>query len=125
MRMCSNAWRSRRPQALRRVGQARSCHRNRRSSLVVAATTAAVAGLPHGMELAPLLRELMVTSWYGNRGGSGIVLRPSTLVNLYHWVFGESHYMRNSIGVPLPIADLPYDTDEGRSTALTPGGTGG
>jgi hypothetical protein len=33
MRMCSNAWRSRRPQALRRVGQARSCHRNRRSSL--------------------------------------------------------------------------------------------
>jgi hypothetical protein len=95
------------------------------ADLVVAATTAAVAGLPHGMELAPLLRELMVTSWYGNRGGSGIVLRPNALVNLYHWVFGEPHYMRNSIGVPLPIAGLPYDTDKGLSTALPAGGTGG
>jgi hypothetical protein len=47
------------------------------ADLIVAATTAAVAGLPHGMELAPLLRELMVTSCYGNRGGSGIVLRPN------------------------------------------------
>jgi hypothetical protein len=83
------------------------------ADLVVAATTTAVAGLPHGMELAPLLRELMVTSWYGNRGGSGIVLRPNTLVNLYYWVFGEPHYMRNSIGLPIPIANLPYDTDEG------------
>jgi hypothetical protein len=46
------------------------------------------------------------------------VLRPNALVNLYHWVFGEPHYMRNSIGVPLPIADLPYDTDEGLSAAL-------
>jgi len=95
------------------------------ADLVVAATTAAVAGLPHGIELAPLLRELMVTSWSGNRGGSGIVLRPRTLVNLYHWVFAEPHYMRNSIGVPLPIAGLPYDTNEGLSTAPTPGGLSG
>jgi hypothetical protein len=61
---------------------------------------------------------------YGSRG-SEIVLRPNALVNLYHRVFGEPHYRRNSIGLPLPVADLPYDTDEGLSTALTPGGTGG
>jgi Protein of unknown function (DUF3800) len=95
------------------------------ADLVVAATTAAVAGRPHGVELAPLLRELMVTSWYGNRGGSGIVLRPNALVNLYHWVFGEPHYMRNSIGVPLPVSDQPYNTDEGLSTVPAPGDLGG
>jgi hypothetical protein len=95
------------------------------ADLVTAATTAAIAGLPKGLELAPLLKKIARTNAYGKVGGAGIVLWPPDLNDLYYWVFGEEFYVR--AGEPHPLGppkddDLfsplgrPYMYDDGLST---------
>jgi hypothetical protein len=91
------------------------------ADLVVAATTAAVAGNRYALELVPLLQELAHTNARGYAGGAGVKLIPDELRNLHHWAFGEDTFWKVGTGEywPLPIPDLPYATDDG--LAITQG----
>lgn len=59
------------------------------ADLVTAATTAAVAGRPHGLQLATLLLQLARKNNRGYAGGAGITLWPPGLRDLLYWVFQE------------------------------------
>jgi Protein of unknown function (DUF3800) len=85
------------------------------ADLVVAATTAAVAGRPAGLALAPLLRELAHKNARGYAGGAGIKLFPDELLNLYWWTFDEEAFWRVATGESwtLPLSELPFETDDG------------
>jgi hypothetical protein len=85
------------------------------ADLVVAATTAAVAGNRFALELVPLLQQLAHTNARGYAGGAGVKLIPDELRNLHYWVFGEDIFWKVGMGEywPLPIRDLPYPTDDG------------
>lgn len=94
------------------------------ADLIVAAMTAAVAGLPHGMELA----RCCASSW--SRAGIATAAAAGSCSGPTHWSTCTNGCSVSPLDarqhrVPLPVADLPYDTNEGLSTALTPGGTGG
>jgi len=91
------------------------------ADLVVSATTAAIAGSPHGESLAPLLLELAHKNAYGRAGGAGIKLFPDELLNLHHWVFGEDTFVTPSTGAvtPLPCRDWLYATSNGLPPAET------
>ena len=66
------------------------------ADLVAAATTAAIAGHPAGMALAPLLKSLARTNSRGFVGGAGVVLWPRDyLMDLYYWIFDEAHYAKD------------------------------
>jgi hypothetical protein len=64
------------------------------ADLVVAATTAALAGRRSGLALASLLNRLAHKNAFGTAGGAGIVLWPPDLYNLHHWVFAEDTYWK-------------------------------
>lgn len=86
------------------------------ADLVVAATTAAVAGHPQGLELAPLLLRLAHKNTHGLAGGAGIVLWPAPeLINLLYWAFGETTYAKVAMntGWTLPWRTWPYATNSG------------
>ncbi|MFJ8086308.1 DUF3800 domain-containing protein [Streptomyces sp. NPDC096205] len=78
------------------------------ADLVCAATTAAVAGLPHGLELIELLKPLARRNTYGRIGGAGLALFPRDLVDLYFWLFGESEYYKQGRGSPIGPTDSPF-----------------
>jgi hypothetical protein len=71
------------------------------ADLVTAATTAAVAGMPSGLDLVPQLKGLARTNARGYIGGAGLVLWPQQIYDLYYWVLGEDTYVRGSTGHPL------------------------
>jgi hypothetical protein len=91
------------------------------ADLVVAATTAAVAGNPHGVALGPKLLQLAHKNTLGLAGGAGIVIWPPDLTNLLHWAFGEKTYAKvaRNVGVTLPWRDWPYAEDDGLASAST------
>jgi hypothetical protein len=44
-------------------------------------------------------------------GGIGIKIHPDfRYVNLYRWLFGDSHHIRQGSGLPLPHLSRPYST---------------
>jgi hypothetical protein len=92
------------------------------ADLVVAATTAAVAGHPHGVALGPKLLNLAHKNVWDLAGGAGIVIWPTNLGNLLHWAFGEKTYAKvaRNVGVTLPWRDWPYAEDGGLASASTP-----
>lgn len=78
------------------------------ADLVVSITTAHVAGRPQAGRFFPLVKALFRED-KGRIGGVGLKLHPDyRFANLYHWLLGDSHYVRGSIGVPMPLADRPY-----------------
>ena len=86
------------------------------ADLVVAATTAALAGHAAGLALGPALLRLAHKNAWDLAGGAGIVVWPTTnLANLLHWAFGEGAYAKvaKNAGVTLPWRDWPYATDDG------------
>jgi len=45
----------------------------------------------------------------GRTGGVGLKLHPDfRYANLYHWLLGDKHLIRYSIGAPLPMSNRPY-----------------
>jgi hypothetical protein len=85
------------------------------ADLVVGATTAAVAGRPSALPLAPLLQQLADTDANGVVADRGIKLWPPDLKNLHHWVFDERRYQdaTQDRGFQLPHPELPYAHDDG------------
>jgi hypothetical protein len=91
------------------------------ADLVVAATTAAIAGRQSGLSLGPLLAKLMHRHKLGDANGAGIVLWPRRYNLLYH-AFGEtgaSLPSQNS-GVTLPYPEWSYAADDGLATGGFP-----
>jgi len=84
------------------------------ADLVTAATTAAVAGRPHGLRLVPLLSQLAPKNARGYAGGAGIALWPPELRDLLYWVFGEDTYVKGIIGEPLGPTGTPPSVLLGR-----------
>jgi hypothetical protein len=93
------------------------------ADLVVAATTAAVAGNRYALEVVPLLQQLAHTNARGYAGGTGVKLIPDQLRNLHHQVFEEDTFWKVATGEywPLPIPDLPYATNDGLGITVTKG----
>lgn len=85
------------------------------ADLIVAASTAAVAGRRSGLELKGQLSQLAHRNVHGDANGAGIVLYPPELLNLYYHAFGEESASRPStnVGVRLPYPRFPYATDDG------------
>jgi hypothetical protein len=75
------------------------------ADLVTAATTAAIAGRPHGLHLVPLLHQMARKNSWGYAGGAGITLWPPQLRDLLYWVFHEDTYVKDVLGYPLGPAD--------------------
>jgi hypothetical protein len=88
------------------------------ADLVVAATTAAVAGRPAALKLAPLLAKLMHKHRLGDANGAGIVLWPRRYNLLYH-VFGQTSCSLPSqnVAVALPHAGWSYAESDGLQPA--------
>jgi hypothetical protein len=59
-------------------------------------------------------RSLMTKSTYGAYGGAGLKIHPDfTYRNLYYWLLNDSHFYRNNVGNPLPLASSQYGSDDG------------
>lgn len=85
------------------------------ADLVVAATTAAIAGRPSGLGLVPLLHQLARKTGYGYAGGAGITLWPPELRDLLYWIFNEDTYRTSNTwqvlgpaGDPASAAGRPF-----------------
>ncbi|AXI80551.1 DUF3800 domain-containing protein [Peterkaempfera bronchialis] len=92
------------------------------ADLVAAATTAAVAGRPAGLDLLDPLARLARRNDAGRIGGAGLVLWPPQLMDLHFWLFGEQVYWRRGREHPLGPASTPTRT--GRTFQHTDGLTG-
>lgn len=63
--------------------------------------------------LKPLFR-----SESGRIGGVGLKLHPDyKYANLYHWLLGDSHFVKGGSGHPLPMKDRPYSNNSGEATS--------
>jgi hypothetical protein len=76
------------------------------ADVVTACSTSFVAGEPRYAPrvfrdgVLPLLRED-----FDRRGGCGLKLHPDFRYgNLYHWLLGDTHFVRYQVGEPLPSA---------------------
>lgn len=51
----------------------------------------------------------------GNRrGGIGLKIHPDyTYANLYHWLLGDTHWVKGSSGIELPVEGIPYAQSAG------------
>lgn len=84
------------------------------ADLVVASTTAAIAGRKSGLDLAPKLVKLMHRHSLGDVNGAGLVIFPPKY-NLYYQAFGETGCSKpgRNTGFVLPVKGHPYYDDDG------------
>ena len=83
------------------------------ADLMTGCITSFVAGESRfSPQLIPEIRPLLASN--GNRiGGFGVKIHPDFwYANLYHWLFGDSHFYRGTAGYPLPLRDRPYPRNE-------------
>ncbi len=82
------------------------------ADLITSAVTAFVAG--EGTFSPPLfasIKQLFPVD-YDRIGGLGLKIHPDFIYgNLYHWLLGDSHFVRYQNGFPLPFKSRPYATD--------------
>lgn len=88
------------------------------ADLIAAATTGAIAGHPHALELGPQLAELMHRNSLDHVNGTGLKLFPERHNLLYH-CFGETEISKASLmaGAGLPLPGAPYADDDGLGPA--------
>jgi len=79
------------------------------ADLIVSCVTAFAAGEnTHSPPLFAAIRPLLASDM-GRTGGVGLKLHPDLwYVNLYHWLLGDSHFIRSMNGWPLPLPRRPY-----------------
>lgn len=89
------------------------------ADLVVAATTAAIAGRKGGLDLKEWLTKLMHRHSLGDINGAGVVLFPPKY-NLYYHAFGETSCSKpgRNTGFELPKRGEPYYADDGLGDPL-------
>lgn len=79
------------------------------ADLFVSSVTSFVAG--ESVFSPPIFAAIrpLLASELGRIGGIGLKLHPDySYVNLYHWLVGDTHFVRNMGGWPLPIAHRKY-----------------
>ncbi|MEU7925097.1 hypothetical protein [Micromonospora sp. NPDC049107] len=77
------------------------------ADLIAGATTAAVAGNPHALELRDDLAQLADRNRAGRLGGAGVTLWPPRLVDLYWWLWDEPLYGRRGYLMKLGPQSAP------------------
>lgn len=83
------------------------------ADLIVGATTAAVGGeSTYALPMMATIKPMFIRNSLGLIGATGLKICPSDLINLYHWVLGETMYARAATmsGVALPWRARPYAT---------------
>jgi hypothetical protein len=61
-------------------------------------------------EIFAAIHPLVPRAW-DRCGGIGIKIHPDLrYVNLYHWLYGDSHHIRQGSGLPLPLRSYGYFT---------------
>ena len=89
------------------------------ADVIVSCTLARIAGefnySPAVFEhIRPLFRKEL-----GRIGGVGLKIHPDYVyANLYHWLLGDTHFVRASVGTPLPIKGRPFESDAGEATSV-------
>ena len=79
------------------------------ADLVTGCTVAAVGG--EDIYSPPIMSKLKILFHreLGRIGGVGVKIHPDyKYANLYHWVLGDSDFVRFNTGRQLPMADYPY-----------------
>ena len=79
------------------------------ADLVTSCVTAYVGGEDrYSPPVFTALRQLFPQD-YGRSGGLALKIHPDfRYANLYHWLLGDSHFVRSSQGFPMPLRDRPY-----------------
>ena len=82
------------------------------ADLVTSCTTAFVSGeSSFSPPVFNLIKQTFVSE-LGRVGGVGLKLHPDfKYVNLYHWLLGDSHFVRFMQGFPMPLPHRPYCSD--------------
>lgn len=84
------------------------------ADLVVAITTAMVSGQVNwAQQYFDVIKPMFLTNSLGFIGGTGLKVYPDRLINLYHWVLGESYFSKAGakMGWPLPNPKWAYATN--------------
>lgn len=56
---------------------------------------------------------------YGRKGGIGLKIHPDfRYLNLYHWLLGDSHFVRFQSGYPLPMKNQLYADGDGSTNEM-------
>jgi hypothetical protein len=79
------------------------------ADLIVSSTMSYVSG--EGNYSEPIFKEAkdLFLSESGRIGGVGAKLHPfMKFVNLYHWLFGDTHYIKANMGYPLPMENYAF-----------------
>jgi hypothetical protein len=82
------------------------------ADLFVSSVTSFVAG--ESSFAPPIFAAIkpLFASDLGRIGGIGLKLHPDySYMNLYHWLVGDTHFVRNMGGIPLPRPHRKYATD--------------
>jgi hypothetical protein len=78
------------------------------ADLFTGVLTSFIAGESRYSPLIPLVRPLLARNDL-RVGGIGVKIHPDFwYVNLYHWLFSDSHLWRGNVGHPLPNLIRPY-----------------
>ena len=82
------------------------------ADVVSSCTLAAVGGEDcHSPPVFDVVRPLLHSDM-GRIGGVGLKIHPDLrYVNLYHWLLGDSHFLKRGVGHPLPLGDFLYSSD--------------
>lgn len=81
------------------------------ADLVAGASLAYISG---ERTYSPPIFEKLLPLYFtasGRRGGVSVKLHPDfTYGNLYHWLFGDTHFWRRNSGFQMPHTGIPYAT---------------
>jgi len=83
------------------------------ADVITSCTTAMVSGETNFAP--PIFEKIKLMLVQDNRriGGVGLKIHPDfRYANLYHWLLGDSLFVRGNIGVGMPLPSYPYSTDE-------------
>jgi hypothetical protein len=82
------------------------------ADVVTSCTTAYVAGeKKFSPPIFNAVKPILATEM-GRIGGVGLKIHPDyKYLNLYHWLVGDSHFIRFMEGWPFPLVDHPYSSD--------------
>lgn len=82
------------------------------ADIVTSCTTAFVAGESN---YSPPIFEVIKHMMSGDpqrKGGIGLKIHPDLqYANLYHWLLGDTHFRKGSMGFPMPLSNAPYSTN--------------
>ena len=95
-------------------GQSRFVRLLQAADVVTSSSVAFIAG--EDKHSPPVFERILPTlaRHRGRVGGVGVKLHPDfRLANLYHWLLGDTHFVRGNSGVPLPLSGRPFATSSG------------